>query len=329
MSEVRRAPNMADVAARAGVSHQTVWRVVNGIAGVRPATRDRVLAVIDELGFRRNLSARRLVAGRSRAIGVLAPATPNFGPTSSLYAVERAIREAGYHPLLASAEPTDAQETLGFLLDQSVEALVVIAPHRTILRAIGELRSEVVTAVLQAGDTDVGTSVAIDQAAGVRAELDHLAELGHRTIQHIAGPVEFIEAELRRDAFQAEIARRGFEALPVLEGDWSAESGYRVAAHLDPRATAIVSGNDQMAFGVIHALADAGRSVPGEVSVVGFDDIPEAAHSIPPLTTVHQDFAEVGRRAVAALLARLDGEDAAAPPLEPTLIVRASTAPVR
>jgi DNA-binding LacI/PurR family transcriptional regulator len=316
---------MYDVAERAGVSHQTVSRVLNDFPGIRPETRDRVVAAIAELGYRPNKAARALVTSRSRAIGVLVPATTDFGPTSSLHAIERAVRQAGYQPLVTSTplEADAVRESLDFLLDQSIEALVAIAPYRVVLDRLRDLHPELPVVTLQTGDAGAG----IDQAAGARLAARHLIELGHRTIQQLAGPDDFLEAAVRRRAVEEELAAHGLTALPVLTGDWSADSGYAAGASLDPDATAVVCGNDQMALGLIHALADAGRGVPRDVSVVGFDDIPESAHSLPPLTTIHQDFEEVGRRAVAALIQLLDaGAEVATDPIVPTLVVRGSTA---
>jgi DNA-binding LacI/PurR family transcriptional regulator len=200
---------------------------------------------------------------------------------------------------------------------------VAIAPYRVVLDRLRDLHPELPVVTLQTGDAGAG----IDQAAGARLAVGHLIELGHRTIQQLAGPDDFLEAAVRRRAVEEELATHGLTALPVLTGDWSADSGYAAGASLDPDATAVVCGNDQMALGLIHALADAGRGVPRDVSVVGFDDIPESAHSLPPLTTIHQDFEEVGRRAVAALIQLLDaGAEAAADPIVPALIVRGSTA---
>jgi DNA-binding LacI/PurR family transcriptional regulator len=297
---------MYDVAARAGVSHQTVSRVLNGFDGIRPETRARVEAAIRELGYRRNLAARTLVTSRTRAIGVLTPATADFGPTSTLHAVERAIRAAGYQPLITSTpiEGAAVRESLEFLLDQSIEALVVIAPYRVVLDAVEALADPPPVVTLQTGVEADG--VAVDQAAGARLAARHLVDLGHRRVQQVVGPDDFVEAGVRRDAAAAVLSTAGLAELPRLRGDWTADSGYAAAASLDPRATAVLCGNDHMALGLIHALADRGRRVPGDVSVVGFDDIPEAAHSLPPLTTVHQDFEEVGRRAVAHLIAILD-----------------------
>jgi DNA-binding LacI/PurR family transcriptional regulator len=316
---------MYDVAARAGVSHQTVSRVLNGFAGIRPETRDRVEAAIADLGYRPNKAARALVTSRTRAIGVLAPATTDFGPTSSLHAIERAVRDAGYHPLITSTpvEADAVRASLEFLLDQSIEALVVIAPYRVVLDELRELHEDLPIVALQTGESSVG----IDQVAGARLAVRHLLELGHRGIQQLAGPDAFIEAAVRRRAVDDELKAHGIPKLPTLTGDWSADSGYAAGALVDSAATAVVCGNDQMALGLMHALVDLGRRVPKDVSVVGFDDIPESAHSLPPLTTVHQDFEEVGRRAVHTLVARLEGRDAdvSGVAVTPELVVRSST----
>jgi DNA-binding LacI/PurR family transcriptional regulator len=321
---------MYDVATRAGVSHQTVSRVLNDFAGIRPETRERVLAAIADLGYRPNRAARALVTSRSRAIGVLVPATADFGPMSSLHAIERAARAAGYHALITSTlVETDAvRESLQFLLDQSIEALVVIAPYRVVTDELDVVPPQIPTALLQTGDLDTAGAIAVDQGAGARLAARHLLELGHRRIQQLTGPPDYLEALARRDAVDDELAAAGAPLLPHLTGDWTADSGYAAGSGLDPATTAVICGNDQMALGLMHALADLGRAVPGDVSVVGFDDIPESAHCLPPLTTVHQDFEEVGRRAVDDLVARIEGRvpDPAALTVIPTLVVRSSTA---
>jgi DNA-binding LacI/PurR family transcriptional regulator len=325
---------MHDVAALAGVSHITVSRVLNDYPSIRPETRDRVLAAIAELGYRRNLAARALVTSRTRAIGVLSPEVAQHGPASSVLAVESAAREHGYHPLVtAAAVEHDATVTaLEFLLDQAVEALVVIAPHETVLAAIRDLDIRVPLVTLQAPDRPGG--IGVDQAAGSRLATEHLLGLGHTRIQHLAGPERYLEAAARRRGFADAMGHAGLTAGEPLAGDWSAASGFAAAARLDPATTAVVVANDQMAIGLLAALADAGRSVPDDISVVGFDDVPEAAYVRPALTTVHQDFALIGRRAVEALLAQLapDGRvptDAGEAPIPPRLVVRASTAPPR
>jgi DNA-binding LacI/PurR family transcriptional regulator len=328
----RRSPTMHDVAARAGVSHQTVSRVLNGFASIRPDTRDRVQEAIAELGYRRNLAARTLATNRSRAIGVLAPVGSDHGPTSTVQAIEAAARMAGYHPLVTTT-PSDRQSVLssiGFLLDQAVEALVVIAPQARVLEALRERDLAVPIMTLQSLLTDSVTAVSVDQEQGARLAVQHLVDLGHRRIQHLAGPLEFFEADARRNAYDSTLAAAGIPTLPVFLGDWTAEAGTRAAADIDEATTAVFSANDQMALGLISGLAARGRRVPQDVSIVGFDDVPESRYYLPALTTVRQDFAQIGRLAVESLIRQIEGREAEpAPPVEPVLIIRDSTAPPR
>lgn len=331
MSEQPRNPSIYDVAERAGVSHQTVSRVLNGFAGVRPETRDRVQSAIDELGFLRNSSARTLTTRRSHSIGVLAPAGADFGPTSTLSAIEASAREAGLHALTLRTSPAadDVREALTLLLSQSVEGIAVIAPHRGVSEALRDLRIPVPVVTLQAGVSGVGSRAAVDQERGIGLVLEHLRALGHRRVQFAAGPVDYIDGDIRRAAFHSEVERLGMSAEPDLQGDWTAASGFAAARSRSSAATALVCANDEMAAGALHALLAEGVDVPGELSVVGFDDIPLSAHTWPPLTTVHQDFEAVGRRAVEVLLGRVAAGGAAAELIEPALVVRGSTGHAR
>lgn len=314
VTATRRGPSMHDVAALAGVSHQTVSRVINGSSNLRPETRDRVQAAIDELGYRRNMAARALVTGRTHSIGVLTPGEPNLGKMRSVHAVEQSARDAGYFPLVtsAAADSESIGKALDFLMDRSIEGLVVIAPHASVLDQVAKLDVDFPVVTLQTGGYDETHAVAVDQASGVEAAVAHLVAMGHNRIQHVAGPSDYFEAQLRRDAFEAAVVEHGLEVFPVPTGDWSVGSGYECGKLIAPEATAVFCANDQMALGLIHALVSAGRRVPDDVSVIGFDDIPEAAHSLPPLTTVHQDFEAVGRTAVAHILTQI--RDA---PIEP------------
>jgi DNA-binding LacI/PurR family transcriptional regulator len=303
---------MHDVARLAGVSHVTVSRVLNDYPSIRSETRERVLQAIAQLGYRRNLAARALVTSRSHAIGVLSPAVAQHGPTSSVLAIESAAREFGYHPLVTSAQADDREavvSSLEFLLDRSVEALVVIAPHPEILAAIRELEITVPLATLQAPGEHTGLVVGVDQLAGARLATEHLIGLGHRMIQHVSGPANYFEAVARRQGYLDALAAAGLEAPPVIEGDWGAGSGFAAAAALDTATTAVFAANDQTALGLMAGLAARGRDVPGVLSVVGFDDIPESAFFRPGLTTIHQDFDGVGRRVVEVLAARLAGDE--------------------
>jgi DNA-binding LacI/PurR family transcriptional regulator len=215
------------------------------------------------------------------------------------------------------------------LLRQDVEALVLIAPDRLSLEAIQgvELGVPLVTAE-SSGQTELH-SVSIDQYAGARIATAHLAELGHRCIAHLAGPSESLDALERERGWRAELAHRNLAPGPLYVGDWLAESGYRRGLEIAPlrQVTAVFSSNDQMALGLLHAFADMGRRVPADVSVVGFDDIPEAAHYQPPLTTVRQDFSELGRRIMASVLDALQRRPSERPAsMEPHLVERNSTA---
>ncbi len=198
MVNVVRGPSMHDVAARAGVSHQTVSRVLNGYEGIRPATRERVLAAIADLGYRRNVAARSLATGRSQAVGVLIPNNPDFGPTSSFYAVERALRDAGFQAL-STATANDAEsvdEALDFLFGRSIEALVLMAPTRDVLDVADARASNVPVAYLLTGDERAPWSVSVDQGQGVRLAIEHLVSLGHTRIQHVTGPADSTEGSV-------------------------------------------------------------------------------------------------------------------------------------
>jgi DNA-binding LacI/PurR family transcriptional regulator len=324
---MRQSPNMHDVAAAAGVSHQTVSRVLNDQPHVRQETRERVLSAIAELQYRPNAAARTLVTSRSRTIGVLTPAVPQHGPTRSVLAIERAARQYGYRPLVtATAVNRGASiEALRFLLDQAIEGLVVIAPSQHILTAIADLDLSLPVVVLQASGQEVGTGVGVDQRKGAHLAVSHLLELGHTRIQHVAGPAEYFEARARADACLETLLAAGAAALPVIPGDWTAESGYRAAGLLDRRTTAVFCANDETAIGLIRGLSERGIRVPGDVSIVGFDDLPESAYLVPSLTTVSQDLELVGREAVLTLTSRLDGTAHETTPVEPVLKVREST----
>lgn len=323
---------MHDVAARAGVSHQTVSRVLNDFAGIRPATRERVKAAIAELGYRPNISARTLATGRSEAVGVLAPETPNYGPLSTLYAIQRACRAQRLHAVVTSSSHDDADiaDALDFLIGRSVDALVVIAQRPGVVQTVEALVNDLPVAYVMTGHPVAHSAVSADQTLGTLMVLEHLYELGHRHLQYVAGPLDFTEAAHRHAAFIDFVERHGLVHYELLHGDWSAATGHDAGQRVDPRVTAVVCANDQMAQGLIHALEGRGVHVPAHVSVSGFDDIPESAYFRPALTTVHQDFVGVGERAIEMLVARMRGEPASEPdPLSPVLVVRQSTAPPR
>ncbi len=329
-----RLPVMADVARLAGVSHQTVSRVVNRHPSVTPETRARVERAIAQLGYRRNTAARALVTRRSGTLGVVSVDTSHYGPASTLFGVEEAARVAGYFVSFVSLKYVDRSHmraALDHLMTAGVDGIVVIAPIRAAVDAVAGLSSDVPLVVLEGTDADGVSAVVIDQVHGSRLATGHLLDLGHRTVHHVRGPRDWLEADMRVQGWQAELSARLAPAPEVLVGDWSPQSGYEAGKILaaNPDVTAVFVANDQMAVGLLLALHEAGRSVPGDISVVGFDDIPESAYLIPPLTTVRQDFAEVGRRCLQQLDGIMHGEVDAHVAIRPKLVVRASAAAPR
>ena len=331
-----RPPAMSDVAQVAGVSHQTVSRVLNAHPSVRPATRARVLEAIAELGYRRNTAARALVTRRSGTIGVVTTGLPYFGPTSTLIAVEEAARDAGYFVSIATLAGIDApsvDQAVEHFLAQAVEGIIVIAPHDDVRDALVQFADEV-PLVMIAAEPSPGFSfhtMSVDQELGARLATRHLLELGHREVVHLAGPQDWIDARARLVGWRSELAAAGVTAPEPITGDWSAGRGYEVGRRLvrDGVPSAVFAANDQLALGLLHAFAEGGVAVPRDVSVVGFDDVAEAAHFSPPLTTVRQDFATLGARCMQLLVAAMGGIELETAPIPPRLVVRASTAPPR
>ncbi|WP_291047965.1 LacI family DNA-binding transcriptional regulator [Herbiconiux sp.] len=336
-----RAPSIRDVAREAGVSHQTVSRVLNDHPSIRDETRSRVLSVMTRLNYRPNRAARALVTSRSRTIGVLTSSRSEYGPASSIKAIEEAALLEDYLVITANVVGDDEESiarAITHLLDQAVEGMVVIAPQVRVFDALAAMDLDLPFVTLQSTGRLNDHSLSVDQMMGARLATRHLIDLGHRGIYHLTGPQDWIEAEARMEGFLLEMGDRDVPTTAPILGDWTAEFGYYAGRELlrVRDFTAIFSSNDQMALGLIHAIRDAGLDVPGDISVVGFDDIPEAAHFWPPLTTVRQDFAELGRRAVSLLVGTAAAETAAGSEGEgshpglrsvtPELIVRGSTA---
>jgi len=345
-----RPVSIQDVARLAGVSNQTISRVLNGHPYVRGSTRTRVLAAMGELRYRPNRAARMLCTRRSKTIGVLAAAgRSQGGQASTIRAVEEAARERGYYPAvvhLASAAPSAIAVAADDLLGQEVEGVVIVAPQATVLAKIAPLLANIpiVTALGELRNAAGRPAGPVDVGGGAWLAMRYLLGHGHRRIVHIAGPPDWHDAQSRLAAYESELRLSGLPVPPPVAGDWSADSGYAAGASLvRDRAqasglyhgvTAVFAANDQMALGLIHAYREAGLAVPADVSVVGFGDIPEAAHFWPPLTTVRQDPRELGRSHVDLLIAAIRegaGPDAAAvaPPAAPgtagpQLIIRKS-----
>jgi DNA-binding LacI/PurR family transcriptional regulator len=328
---------MADVARLAGVSHQTVSRVLNDHPNVRAHTRDRVLAAIRELAYRPNAAARTLVTRRTHTLGVISVDTMLYGPISMLYGFERAAHDE-YFVSIASLPALDRRSMLDAVdrfVGQGVEGIIVIATHDSGVAALAHVPSGVPVVALGCGTHASISSVAVDNEEGSATATRYLLGLGHRTVHHIAGPASNLDAQERVAGWRQALRKAGAPEPEVLAGDWSAASGYELGSQLVGRqsaeVTAILCCNDTMALGVLRALAERGLRVPDDVSVVGFDDIPEAGYYTPPLTTVRQDFGEVGRQALNVLVEQMTGTGDAGPRVRvsPELVARQSAAKPR
>lgn len=326
---------IGDVARLAGVSNQTVSRVLNEHPNVRPDTRDRVLDAMRRLDYRPNLMARGLVRQKSHMLGVISFDSVLFGPATTLLGIGRAARARGYGVTILTPESGDRSsivDTAASLASQAVAGVVVVFPSQAATTtALLSLPAGLPAVAVEAAPDDAIPTVRIDQATGARIAVQHLLELGHETVWHVSGPRDRLDAQARIDGWRATLEEAGRPAPPVVVGDWSAESGYRAGLELAerPGITAVFAANDHMALGLLRAFHERGIRVPEDVSVVGFDDIPEAGFLIPPLTTIRPDHEEVGRLAVTTLLGLVDEteQDATAPPyVVPTLVRRRSTA---
>jgi DNA-binding LacI/PurR family transcriptional regulator len=308
----RRSASMADVAQLAGVSAQTVSRVSNGSPGVVESTRQQVLAAMRELGYRPNSAARALKRGEFRTLGVILFNLSTTGNTRTLEAIAASAAHEGYAiTLLPVAVPTQDGVRGAFtrMGELAVDGVVILMEAHLLDTSTVTLPPHAHVVVVDSNAGDRYRVVDSDQTGGARAVVQHLLDLGHDTVWHVAGPADSYSAQRRVDAWRAQLHDRRRTVPEPVRGDWTADSGYRAGLRLarEPDCTAVFVANDQMALGVLRALHEAGRRVPQDISVAGFDDIPEAASYLPPLTTVHQDFPEVGRRCVEQVLRQIRG----------------------
>lgn len=315
--------SMADVAERAGVSAQTVSRVANGSPRVDPATRARVEKAMADLGYRMHRAARALRTGQTSTIGLVVSTLASVGNSRMLQAISEAAAARDYALAVVTVGERGIRDAFARLRSQGVDGAVVLNEATELARDVdppADLHVVVVDSPPDARFSIVQT----DHAAGARAATAHLLALGHDTVHHLGGPRGSFAAAERERGWRDALADAGVAASEPVRGDWTSASGHRAVSHL-LEATAIFVANDQMALGALRALADAGRRVPEDVSVVGFDDIADAAEFRPPLTTVRQDFDALGRRAVAALVAAIEGGAPVAETVPTSLIERRST----
>ena len=326
-------PNMREVALLAGVSHMTVSRVINDHPSIAPATRERVLGAMRQLNYTPNSVARALATRKTNRIGVVVDSVVEFGPSSTLRAIEDAAHDRGYtvSSVAVSADRSiTAHDALVSLLAIGIDALCLITPRTSSIDLLREVSSGIPTLVVKAEPEDDFFTASVDQRAGAALAAQHLIDLGHRDILHFAGPLDWLDARGREREWHAHLERVGLPARPSAAGDWTSNSGYAFGRDVEVDFTAVFAANDRMALGLMHAFHERGIRVPEDVSVVGFDDVPDAQHFLPPLTTVRQDFRALGTLSVTTLLSELEGiEVPRRTLLEPELVVRASTAPPR
>src|SRR5258707_4744440 len=326
---------LRDVAKAAGVSYQTVSRVINGNPHVSTRTLLRVQDAIRRLAYQPNQAAQMLVTGRSHTLEVITAGVGHYGPAQMMVGVEHAARQRGYQLIFSNMEDAtvdDVQIAIDNL--SNVDGVLVITPIKS------DVYDYLTVACQGSHYVQMGTragsktpSVVIDQMYGSQMATQSWIESGHRKIAEISGLLHWHDAAARHKSWLETLQGEGLEPVTSVEGDWTAAGGYMAVNTLLERQaafTGLVVGNDQMALGAMRALREHGLNVPDDVSVVGFDDIPEAAYFEPPLTTVRQDFLAFGNQSVEYLVELI--EEPHTPlhqrVLYPNFVERLSTKPI-
>ena len=304
-----RAATVHDVARVAGVSAQTVSRLIKGYPGIRDATRERVEAAIEQLHYRPNTVARLLRTQKSTRIGAVVHQMFDYGPGSLLRGAAIGARDAGYSLNIVGVDGNDASsigDAFETFEEERVAGILAITLTDSV-RSVVERRLPDVPILVDPAEA-MGDGPSMNDS-GAELIAEHLLGLGHRTFGFVAGPSSWLPARQRQERFAAVVTAAGGNVINIAEGDWSSASGDRAAEQFDPTSgqTAVFAANDAMAIGFIHGLVRRGLSVPGDVSVAGFDDLPEAAYMNPSLTTVRPDYEDQGRAAMDALIADIEG----------------------
>jgi len=297
-----------DVARVAGVSYQTVSRVINQAAHVSLRTREKVQAAMRELNYVPNRGAQHLAGKATRTLGLLTTDLALHAPSQIASAVKRRAGEVGWSVLISMVESNDRDAcftALQELHSQRVEGLLVNVPlERELAESLAAASPVPILFLDVAHDAQVN-SLVFDAQLGARLGVEHLLALGHQKIALLAGPQTSVSARARLSGWQHVLKEAGLAPVAVAYGDWSAASGYEKAHRLlnsKPYPQAMLVANDQMALGVLRACAEKGIRVPGQLSVIGYDDTTDSAWFSPPLTTIRQQFKEAGRLSVDALI---------------------------
>ncbi|MDC4232114.1 LacI family transcriptional regulator [Actinomyces sp. B33] len=318
--------SLADVAATAGVSTNTVSRVVRGDPEVSDATRKRISRLLDEMGYRPNYAARALASKRTGVLHVLLAAPMFHGHGRVLLSVLDAASQAGYHVSMSNAYGADGMPA-SQMAPFDVDGVVILGgqdPTIDLAIDIGRRRHTVLVLTSEHGLDGIST-VAIDNVRGARLATEHLLTQGVEDLVHIAGPRGWSDAVGRRLGFEQACADAGVEPRVVQADSWNSQDGYDAMSSLARMPQAIQTANDQLALGAMRLIHERGLSVPGDVRVVGFDDIDGADCYTPPLTTIRQPFDRVGRTAVRLVRSLIEGGQAQDITIAPELVIRASS----
>ncbi|SHI79800.1 transcriptional regulator, LacI family [Tessaracoccus bendigoensis DSM 12906] len=331
----RKGASIGDVARLAGVSAQTVSRVSTGAENVRPETRQKVQEAMGQLGYTPNYAARALRNGAFHTIGLMAHRFERTGESLTTSAVIQAARAANFGVTIVNVQSQEAdgwESAASRLSNQAIDGLVILRAEQT--PETLSLPRSLPVSVSDSRLMGLYSAVSSDHLQGSGAATAHLLGLGHTSVHHIAGPADSDPAQARAAGWQRALEQAGIRAPEPLHGDWTAESGYRLGQRLaaDPEVTAIFCANDEMAIGALRAFHEAGRETPSDVSVVGFDDLSISAYLPSPLTTVRQDFEQIGHELVRLVIEQIRSktqlpQQRVVIPTE--LVVRATTAPPR
>lgn len=329
-------PTILDVADLSGVSYQTVSRVINNHPYVSDEARRKVQKAIDKLGYRPHKAASKLRAKSSKTVAIILYGSWFPGPMQIALNVELAARTSGFDVMLASVTETQKQvtEALQHMRDWDVDGVAMIMPVQGLHpEEVAEIAGNIPVVYIDAQPSSNSPSVTLNDRRGTEQVIEHLIEQGHARFCEISGPLDWYSAQLRHQTSRRVFEKHNISCSMHVEGNWTTPGGYQATRRLlekDQSFTAIVAANDSMALGAYRALHQAGLTIPGDVSIVGYDDIPEAAYYCPPLTTVRVDHVRLGMAGFEYLIQLLDDPETTVESrlIEPKLIVRDSTIPV-
>lgn len=330
-----KVPVLSDVAKAAGVSVPTVSRVLTSSKFVAPELRERVMKAVAELGYRPNGAARATRSGKRSMVAVLTGATSNYGYANTIEGVEKAARASGMSVIIAVIESdTDdaVNSAIDLVLSQPVAGVIILEFDRPGLAAAKAFPDSVPLVSAGGGTRRSGKTpgALLDERGAGKDATNHLLSLGHKTVYHVSVPTMGKHSG-RTEGWRAALRAAGAPIPPILHATWEPTSGYRAGKELAAKddMTAVFCGNDDIAIGVISAFLDSGKRVPEDVSVIGFDDQPHVAMWRPALTSVRQDFQDLGARAFALLASTIDtGIPPNSSAVKPELIIRDSTSAV-